>query len=34
LNCEARAGVVPMIDNEIVMGRFEHEHRCDEHEHD
>jgi hypothetical protein len=26
--------VVPMFENEIVVGRFEHEHRCAEHEHE
>ncbi len=35
-SCEATAGVVPMFENEIVVGRFEHEHehRCAEHEHE
>jgi hypothetical protein len=36
LNCEASAGVASRIENENVVGRFEHEHehRCAEHEHD
>jgi hypothetical protein len=33
-SCEATACVAPTFENEIVMGRFEHEHRCAEHEHD
>ena len=35
-SCEATACVVPIFENDNVVGRFEHEHerRCAEHEHD
>jgi hypothetical protein len=33
-SCKATACVVPMFHNDKVVGRFEHEHRCAEHEHD